>query len=75
MAVAEKIQLYVQSLPEPLQIEVLVFIEYLLFKLDRTRTDQEETWSQFSLAAALRGMEDEASPVYTAADLDEVFSR
>ncbi len=76
MAVAEKIQQYVQSLPESLQIEVLDFVEYLQFKLDRTTADQdEEAWSQSSLAAALRGMEAEASPVYTAADLDEVFSR
>lgn len=73
MGVAEKIQQYIQKLPQPLQAEVLDFAEYLLSKVER-ETEEEIDWSALSLASAMRGMEDEIDPVYTMADLKVVFS-
>ncbi|MGC8959842.1 MAG: DUF2281 domain-containing protein [Chloroflexia bacterium] len=70
MVVVERIQRYLQRLPPPLQTEVLDFIEYLLVKAEReARTE----WSNLSLAHAMRGMENEAMPVYTIADLRVEF--
>ncbi len=75
MLEVERIQQYVQRLPAPLQAEVLDFIEYLLTRAERDAALQEERdWSDLSLAAAMRGMEDESFPVYTRADLKVVFS-
>ena len=71
----ERIQQYVQRLPKPLQVEVLDFVEYLLAKVDRESAPQSEAdWSDLSLASAMRGMEDEDTPVYSAADLKVIFS-
>ena len=47
--------------------EVLDFVEYL-----RTKTDDKK-WSAFTLASAMRGMEDEDS-LYTLDDLKESSS-
>ena len=70
MAVAERIKVYVQQLPETLQAEVLDFVEYLMSKQERNTARQEEmAWADLSLALAMRGMEDEDRPVYTTADL------
>jgi hypothetical protein len=70
MSLADKIIHHVRALPESKQIEVLDFIEYLRIKADR----QENTgWSDFSLSAAMRGMENEESP-YSLNDLKESFS-
>ena len=76
MSIAENIHQHVQKLPDPLQQEVLDFVRFLLFKRGQeTISDQEETeWSGFSLASAMRGMEDEETPIYTTDDLKEVFS-
>jgi len=75
MSVTERIYQYVQKLPESLQAEVLDFVEYLLLKVEREAIHQDEiTWSNLSLALAMRGMEDENTPNYTLADLKEVFS-
>ncbi len=73
MGMAEKIQEYIQKLPQPLQAEVLDFAEYLLSKVER-ESEEETNWSALSLASAMRGMEDEGSPAYTVADLKAVFS-
>jgi hypothetical protein len=70
MAIAEKIQHYLQKLPTAFQIEVLDFVEYLLAKAER---QDERDWSDLSLALAMRGMEDEDAPVYTVADLKVFF--
>ena len=59
MAIAEKIQHYLQKLPTAFQIEVLDFVEYLLAKAER---QDERDWSDLSLALAMRGMEDEDAP-------------
>jgi len=75
MAIAEKIQQYVQRLPLAIQVEVLDFVEYLLVKLEReSPTEEERDWSDVSLNLALRDMEDEEIPVYTMSDLKVVFS-
>jgi len=75
MQVTEKIQQDVQKLPEIFQVEVLDFVEYLLSKSERETLRQDEhEWSTFSLASAMRGMEDETTPTYTTADLKVSFS-
>jgi len=75
MLVTKKIHENVQKLPEPFQVEVLDFVEYLLTKSERKITQHSEAdWSSFSLASAMRGMEDEDIPTYTMDDLKVVFS-
>jgi hypothetical protein len=76
MSVAEKINERVQQLPERTQAEVLDFVEYLLAKAERQQARREEQeWSRTSLSLAMRGMEDENGPEYTAEDLEERFSK
>jgi hypothetical protein len=76
MTVTENIQQYVQKLPTSLQMEVLDFIKYLLFKKEQeVLSDQDDSvWSNLSLELAMQGMDDEDLPVYTREDLQEVFS-
>ena len=69
MSLPEKILHHIKQLPESKQIEVLDFIEYLENKLD---TQEEKSWSELSLASAMKEMEDEASP-YSDTDIDEKF--
>ena len=71
MALVEKIQQYVQRLPTPFQAEVLDFVEFLMRKSERR---EEGDWSDVSLTLAMRGMEDEDTPLYTPADLKIVFA-
>jgi len=78
MIVADKIHQRVLGLPEPLQAEVLDFVEFLWSKAkpdvdDETEEFDEVAWSNFSLTMAMRGMEDEDEPVYTVEDLKETF--
>ncbi len=62
-----------QVLPEPVQREVLYFTEFLQSRIKEHKETQHcESWSSFSLAAAMRGMEEEPSP-YTAGDIKEPF--
>jgi hypothetical protein len=65
MTLDKTIQEYAQKLPYSLQQEVLDFVQYLLMK-----TEQQENaeWSDFSLSAAMRGMEDEPD-LYSLADI------
>ena len=67
MNTVERIQEQVQSLPEPVQQEVLDFVEYLAHKLRR----EDTRWSEFSLKTALHGLEDETWPEYTKNDFKE----
>ena len=73
MTTAQRIAHRVKKLPEAAQREVLDFVEFL-----RSRTGPDEgqegdaSWRDFSLASAMRGMEDEPTP-YTSADLKEAF--
>lgn len=73
MTVSQKIADHVRDLPEPEQIEVLDFIEYLETKarLRRSR-DEAKGWSALSLKSAMRGMEEEPSD-YSMDDLKETF--
>ena len=67
MIVTEQINGKLQRLPLPLQEEVLDFVEFLLHK----NGGGEQEWSKFSLAQAMRGLEDDDMPEYTDADLKE----
>lgn len=75
MVITEKIFLYVQKLPPSSQSEVLDFIEYLLEKAEREKGREEEVeWSNFSLANAMKGMEEEDTSIYRISDLKETYS-
>ncbi len=75
MRVSEKIYEEVRKLPEPLQAEVLDFIQYLASKVNREVPQTDElSCAGLSLALAMRGMEDEDSPAYSTGDLRETFS-
>ncbi len=74
MAIAQKIEEYVERMPASFQTEVLHFVEYLVARSEGEKTRREmAAWSETSLAAAMRGMEDEDGPVYTTSDLKVVF--
>lgn len=75
MPATDRIHENVQKLPESLQAEVLDFVEFLLMKMERdSASPSEDDWTGFSLQMAMRGMEDEDSPVYTHEDVKEAFS-
>ncbi len=75
MLAIDRIQQYIQRLPQPLQAEVLDFVEFLLSKVERETVQRDEKdWPDLSLAFAMRGMEGEDGPTYTMADLKIVFS-
>ena len=76
MTMIDQIQKRVLILPEPLQAQVLDFVEFLLLKneTDYNLQDLDNLeWSNLSLTMALRGMEDEEDFGYTVADLKEIF--
>lgn len=73
MTVTDKILKHLQSMPEPIQVEVLHFIEYLESKLKKSRLDEETDWSPFSLSQAMLGMEEEPAP-YSLKDIKESLS-
>jgi hypothetical protein len=73
MCISERIQQYIERLPAPLQIEALDFVEYLLAKAERDAMQEGKDWSDLSLSLAMRGMEDEETPLYTVSDLKVVF--
>ncbi len=77
MTVIEKIHQRVRILPEPMQAQVLDFVEFLLAKSEVDLQDDIQDmdnleWSNLSLTMAMRGMEDEEEP-YTVEDLKETF--
>jgi len=74
MTVTESIQQYVRKLPISLQMEVLDFVKYLLFKQEVLSNQDDSAWSNLSLELAMQGMENEDLPVYTREDLQEVFT-
>ena len=65
MTLSEKISHEVQALPEAIQREVLDFVEFLK---SRKRPREDEAWTAFSLAQAMRGLEDEPD-LYSQADI------
>lgn len=71
MAVADRILHHLESLPESMQAQVLDFVEYLRWRVQTGRESNEEAgWPAFSLAQAMRGLEDEPSP-YSTDDIRE----
>ena len=74
MILAEKIIQCVQSMPEPLQMEVLDFVEFVASRRERYESAAEHPdWNVFSLATAMRGMEEEDTPDYSEEDLKVTF--
>ncbi len=75
MAVADKLRRSIDRMPVRMQEELLDYAEYLLSKVQReAETQDNQEWSRFSLANAVRGMEDEDEPAYSESDLKERFS-
>lgn len=74
MTLPEKILQHVQSLPAPLQAEVLDFVEFLERKTGKQLKETDDAgWSAFSLASAMHGMMDD--PVtYSLDDIKEARS-
>ncbi len=72
MSLAEKINQHVKELPEPLQAEVLDFVEFIESKAEKSKEAKRE-WSEFSISSAMRGMEEETSP-YSLKDIKESIS-
>ena len=68
MGIAER----VVALPPSAQAAVMELIGYLEWRATAKPAPEDEVWSAFSLASAMRGMEDEESP-YTLDDLKESF--
>jgi hypothetical protein len=67
MKTSDAINKKVHELPEPLQREVLDFVEYLAGK----QAKEDSDWSVFSLTSALRGLENETWPEYGEEDIKE----
>ena len=67
MSTAERIRRQIQRLPEPMQQEVLNFVEYLTQKL---RKDDQD-WSALSIQSVLRDLEDDVWPVHEDQDFTE----
>ena len=73
MTTAEAIVRSLEPLPEAAKREVLDFVEFIKTRTAQETSQEEDVeWSHFSLASAMRGMEDEEAP-YSLADLKEVF--
>ncbi len=72
MGLAERIVEHLRRLPEEAQAEVLDFVELLETRSKKSREGPEDAWSSFSLAQAMRGMEDEEE-IYSRGDLREAF--
>jgi len=72
MDVTEQINARLQTLPPSLQQAALEFIEFLAARsAQREALNEDAEWSNFSLAQAMAGLEDEDSYAYTEADLKE----
>ena len=72
MSIKQIIQDKIDVLSEEKQTEVLIFLNSLIedqHKYDRQKENDE--WSQFSLAQAVQGLEDDHLPEYTEEDLKE----
>lgn len=72
MSAKEQITDRLQKLPQPLQREVLDFIDFLAQRVAQGEDSAEQSdWTKFSLAQAMSGLENEDSPEYSEADLKE----
>jgi hypothetical protein len=68
MIVTEEVNSKLRTLPVSAQTEVLHFVEFLAYKVEQ-ETSEDKQWSEFSLAQAMKGLEDETD--YTEEDLQE----
>ena len=74
MTTKQAILQHLKCLPDSAQREVFDFVKFLESRREELiQREEDAAWSHFSLASALRGMEDEEPP-YTLADLKESFS-
>jgi hypothetical protein len=73
MVLTDKIQEYLNKLSEPIQAEVLHYVEYLFEKTSRQSVAEDEVWYNFSLSQALSDIKDEEE-LYTFKDLKVHFS-
>lgn len=74
MSTVERIYEYLSKMPDPYQAEALHYVEYLWLKLQIQGRNQEDiAWQEFSLASALRDMDDADEVTYTLDDLKETF--
>jgi hypothetical protein len=72
MIVTEKINQKLEKLPVEIQLEILDFVEFVAQKAERQNAlEENRQWTDFSLAQAMKGLEDEETPEYTEADLKE----
>ena len=72
MTTVEQINQQAQKLPELMQEEVLDFAEFLMSKTKHENSRQEDLeWSNFSLVAAMRDIEDE-EVIYNESDLRRI---
>lgn len=69
MSLSERILATAASLSESKQLETLASAEYLKSK---TGTEDSRRWNNFSVATAMKNMENEESH-YSLADLKEIF--
>jgi len=75
MTTAQAIMQRLKLLPDQAQREVLDFVDFIESRRKglSVASKDDEAWSNFSLASAMRGMEDEETS-YALADLKESFS-
>lgn len=72
MIVTEKINQKLEKLPIEIQLEILDFVEFIAQKAEKQNALEENwQWTDFSLAQAMKGLENEETPEYTEADLKE----
>ncbi len=71
MTTSQAIVEHIEALPEGTKQEALDFIEFLASRAHSIAV-RDAKWTDFSLASAMCGMEDEPSP-YSTADLKESF--
>jgi hypothetical protein len=73
MTTAQAIVQKLEFLPEDAQKEVLDFVEFIESrKAGNEEMPDDKAWSMFSLASAMRGMEDEEA-IYSPDDIKESF--
>jgi hypothetical protein len=74
MSTVEETVRLMKDLPDELQAEVRDFVRSLRDRGEGEAIDQDRDWMSISLSSAMRGMENEETPTYSASDLKEVFS-
>ncbi len=72
MSIPKNIVDSIRALPKSKQIEIFDFVEYLKQKAEQAEKEEDITWSNLSIASAMRGMETE-EPLYSIGDLTEIY--